>query len=788
MRISKHYLLLLFLCLWQAANAQSHIPKLTFPLDENQSLRDLAKVGLDLTHGSHTRNTYSTVIEEYQLARLDSLGIRYEIDVPDMNIYRKLSAHENRNGFDCQENYINTEVPANFEFGQIGGFYSLPEVLDQLDAMALTYPNLISIRRPVSNFKTYENNSIFWVRISDNPENDEAEPEVLYTGLHHAREFISVSQMIYFMWYLLENYDKNPMVQQIINSTELYFVPVLNPDGMNYNVEGYDKDKDAFSRILRKNMRDNDLNGIFDPKNDGVDLNRNYATAWGVDNEGSSSFPGSDTYRGPTPFSEPETKAIQYLFNNHDFKVAINHHSYGNFLIYPWGFTGVHTTDSITFMSYGTLLTEHNHFISGLTLETVGYLSNGEADDWMFDEHGTYAMTAEVGREEDWFYPSKNRIIPLCQSTLHMNLQAARLVNSLIEITDETPPFVAPGINPLVLEFNRYGLLDGQVDISFNAVSGNVLNVPAPFSMDLQKFETHTRELSFSVDPNIHNGEKIKLEVVIKQGAYVFRDTITKIRADVNTPIYDKGELTNWDRSSGLKWNVTTESFKSAPVSVTDSPFGNYDINANEVIVLNETVDLRDVTSAYAQFWARWDIEDQFDYVAFQASRDGQNWENICGQYSTPGSLFQMYEQPIYDDDQHQWVLEKADLESYIGDMIQLRFNLVTEGFNTKDGFYFDDFKIITVNQESVATQEVDPSLFSVMPNPATEKVRITVPSLPSPSIIIYDPLGQRMHSAVLESSLTHDVKTNAWPAGLYRYVVYSQGRAVHSGAISIMP
>lgn len=141
----------------------------------------------------------------------------------------------------------------------------MPEVLDQLDLMSFLYPNLISVRKPIGNFKTWENNSIYWVKISDQPETDESEPEVLYTGLHHARELISVSQTIYYMWYLLENYNKDPRIKQTIDHTELYFVPVMNPDGYNYNIAGYEPDEDVFTRNHRKNMRDNDDSGFLNP-------------------------------------------------------------------------------------------------------------------------------------------------------------------------------------------------------------------------------------------------------------------------------------------------------------------------------------------------------------------------------------------------------------------------------------------------------------------------------------------------------------------------------------------
>ena len=60
-------------------------------------------------------------------------------------------------------------------------------------------------------------------------------PQVLYTSIHHAREPMSLSQLIFYMWYLLENYDSDPEVQYILNNTELYFIPVVNPDGYLYN-------------------------------------------------------------------------------------------------------------------------------------------------------------------------------------------------------------------------------------------------------------------------------------------------------------------------------------------------------------------------------------------------------------------------------------------------------------------------------------------------------------------------------------------------------------------------
>ena len=85
-----------------------------------------------------------------------------------------------------------------------------------------------------------------------------------------------------------------------MDSTELWFVLVANPDGYDYTfTDG--------NRLWRKNLRDNDGDGVITGL-DGVDPNRNFSYRWGYDNEGSSPSFGSETYRGTAPASEPETR------------------------------------------------------------------------------------------------------------------------------------------------------------------------------------------------------------------------------------------------------------------------------------------------------------------------------------------------------------------------------------------------------------------------------------------------------------------------------------------------
>jgi hypothetical protein len=781
--------LLVFLCLSPFLFSQHISSRVTFPIDDKQTLSDLAKAGIDLTHGHGTlRTAFTTELHDFELQRLSDMGIRFTIDIPDVSQLRKISNPNSRGGgfLDCQDHSFDGNVPDNFELGQKGGFFSHPEFLDHLDAMAIAYPHLISTRTPIGNFKTWNNNQLVWVKISDNPDSDEAEPEILYTGLHHGKELISVSQMIYYMWYLLENYDKDPLVKQIIDHTELYFVPVVNPDAMNYNIEGYDPDDDVFTRNWRKNMRDNNGNGEFEPNLDGVDLNRNYGENWGYDNEGSSPFMGSDTYRGPAPFSEPEIQAIAHFCQEREFQLALNYHSYGNVLIYPWGYNNTHTPDSNVFSNFAELLTQRNGYLDGLGIETVGYITNGDSDDWMYAETGIFAMTPEVGDVDDGFYPPGERIIPLCQSTLDLNLVAARLINSLIRITDETPDFIEAGVNTWELEFNRYGLLDGEVLISFHPLSPYVTQVPDPIHLNLNKFEPHTRQLSLVVSHDIPYGEEVEIEIVCQQGQYTFRDTISKTRADFSTVLTANGNMEQWDISGGTGWGNTMEEYKSGPVSITDSPLGMYIPNAEEAIVLDQDIDLTKATSAYAQFWAQWDIEDHFDYVVFQASTDGENWENLCGEQSRLGSIFQLYEEPLYDGKQDQWVLENTDLSQYTGQLIRLRFLLVSDGFEHKDGFYFDDFKVVVVHDEKVSTSHPIAADLLITPNPARDQIRVQLPTPIDGTLVVYNALGQPVYRSRELSGSSHLISSQAWAPGLYSVILLSGQQPVNSSLLSI--
>src|ERR1035437_894628 len=169
-------------------------------------------------------------------------------------------------------------------------------------------------------------------------------PQASYMGVHHAREPMGMECMIYFMYYLLQNYNTDASVKYLVDKRELYFIPIVNPDGYEYN----HSTNSAGGGMWRKN-RVNNGDGTY-----GVDLNRNYGpyAYWNSSNNGSATATSDETYRGIAPFSELETTAIKNYFSSHKMKNSISYHTYGNDIIYPYGALDHETPDSLIFREY----------------------------------------------------------------------------------------------------------------------------------------------------------------------------------------------------------------------------------------------------------------------------------------------------------------------------------------------------------------------------------------------------------------------------------------------------
>ena len=257
----------------------------------------------------------------------------------------------------------------------------------QIRDIAEQYPRLTQLHTIGT---THEGRDILALRVTSNAQHVPlgVRPAVLYQATAHAREWIATEVNRRLMLHYLENAATDQEIRNILATTELWFVPVMNPDGYQYTFD--------VERLWRKNLRDNDDNGVID-SNDGVDLNRNFPEHWNYDEEGSSSQITSDTYRGPAPESEPETVANMALFDLADFSFAISYHSFGELLLYTAGWQ-VQTPSADDPIYVALTGTDADPAVEGYDPGPGAdlYITNGEFTDWAHGARDVLAWTPEL--------------------------------------------------------------------------------------------------------------------------------------------------------------------------------------------------------------------------------------------------------------------------------------------------------------------------------------------------------------------------------------------------------
>ncbi|MFZ5949061.1 MAG: M14 family metallopeptidase [Candidatus Rifleibacteriota bacterium] len=227
--------------------------------------------------------------------------------------------------------------------------------------------------------KSCEGLDIWALKLSDNPEKDEAEPAALIMGLHHSREWPTVEVAMATMKKLIEGYESDAELKKLVDSREVWFVPIVNPDGLKYSQEK--------SRYWRKNRRNNG-NGSY-----GVDPNRNYGYQWG--NVGASSSPSSDTYHGPHAFSEPETCAIRDLAKREKFQASISGHTYSELILYPFSYGyNIPNPDQKVFVKMAGDMAKFNGYDPKVSADL--YPAMGDTDDFMYGELKSLSFTFEL--------------------------------------------------------------------------------------------------------------------------------------------------------------------------------------------------------------------------------------------------------------------------------------------------------------------------------------------------------------------------------------------------------
>jgi carboxypeptidase T len=294
-----------------------------------------------------------------------------------------------------------------------GAYHTYPELTTELRAVADAHPNIVQLS---TIGKSYQGRELWMLKISDNAAADESEPEVLITGLTHAREHLSVEQSLAIIRWLVDGYGNQPRITQIVNSTELWIVPMLNPDGGEWDIRG------GRYHSWRKNRQPTPGSSAI-----GTDINRNFGYRWGCCG-GSSSNPFDIVYRGPHRFSTPEAAAERDFVNsrvigrNQQIKLALSFHSFGEQILFPYGYTRKalppdmipRDRKAMRALAVGIGARNGYHPLQ----ESHLYITDGTFLDWGYGNARILTFTIELAprtTSQGGFYPRGKRVRPLTE-------------------------------------------------------------------------------------------------------------------------------------------------------------------------------------------------------------------------------------------------------------------------------------------------------------------------------------------------------------------------------------
>ncbi len=282
------------------------------------------------------------------------------------------------------------------------GYHNYAEVSSTVASVANANPGLV---RRFSVGRSHENRELWAVKISDNVTADEPEPEVLFICGQHAREHLTVEMCLYLLDELTRTYASDARVRSVVNAREVFIVFNVNPDGSEYDVAS------GSYRSWRKNRQPNSGSRYV-----GTDLNRNWGYRWGCCG-GSSGSASSSTYRGPSAFSAPETRAVRDFINSRvvggvqQLRTSIDFHTYSELVLWPFGYTysdvvtGMSRDQYDTFVALGQDMAGTNGYTPQQSSDL--YIADGTYPDWAWGVHRIFAFTFEMypRTSSPGFYP-----------------------------------------------------------------------------------------------------------------------------------------------------------------------------------------------------------------------------------------------------------------------------------------------------------------------------------------------------------------------------------------------
>jgi hypothetical protein len=352
-------------------------------------------------------------------------------------------------------------------------YRDLDDTENELRVLSNTYPSICHLYNLSEMFKrsdgsprlTVQGRTMWAIKISDNPAvNESSEPDALVIGTTHAREWIANEVVMFSINYILRNYGYNTSINSIVNETEMWFIPVLNPDGFQHSIDNDDFNNSYGVYGWRKNA--NESNGIAgfqdygSAQGDGVDLNRNLGYKWG--GTGSSGSPNDPTYRGTVTYSETENQILHLFARGRDFTMALSYHSYSGLNLYPWGYTYNGPEDSKLLQTIAQKMSSYNGYTAqqGSAL----YPTSGDFTDYFYGTYRIPAFTVELNHRNARFIPEVEKIYEDTHLNIEVTLLMARLARDPFSIFQS-------GLNATIVDVLGDPVTNASVNVTGNGRS-----------------------------------------------------------------------------------------------------------------------------------------------------------------------------------------------------------------------------------------------------------------------------------------------------------------------------
>lgn len=583
-------------------------------------------------------------------------------------------------------------------------YYSIDEYHTFMQQTAALYPNICSL---VQYGTSGQNRPLYALKISDNVQINESEPELKYIGSIHGDETVGYDMLIRLIQLLTSQYGIDPRITTIVNNTEMWISPMMNPDGyvlgQRYNAAG-------------------------------IDLNRNFPMPTGVDHPDDNNW-------------GIENIAMMDFSNAHNFALSINFHGGALVINYPWDYTPVLATDdallqqlSLTYSMHNQPMYNSTEFPQGITNGAAWYIITGSMQDWNYGFTSCIEVTAEISNTK-WpaastldTYWAQNQ-----ESLLSYIEFAQRGIKGIVTNNAQTPIPATIKISgntkwirndPVVGDYHRI-LLPGIYTVNVSSpgyINQSVVVTVPPSGYVTQNFVLEAAQLT-SCSGQVRDlaglpiagalitmgdeGSQAVSDAMgnftisgIYEGIYeltasaagfgVFQNELN-LRSNsgrqvivLAPPLFSddfEATLTNWTVTS--PWAIVQQDGNGV---LTDSPSGNYGNNVNRAIRLTSPLNLQNVRNPRLSLKARWDLETSYDYVYVEGSSNLSNWREIHR----------------FTGQQNQWQSFTFPLDDWTTGNFYLRFRLRSDFSTTADGIYIDDVIISGYPASSIIYGDAD--------------------------------------------------------------------------------